>query len=149
MNDAELKQRTKQFALRVIRMVEALPRRTAPDVLGRQVVRSASSVAANYRSACRAKSRADFISKMATVEEEADESGLWLELIGESGFVPVPKLAPLHQEAEELTAIAVASIRTARNRITDRVRPPSAVARGFVSSRGVGQSELRNPQSAI
>lgn len=128
MNDAELKERTKHFALRVIRMSETLPRKTAADVLGRQLVRSATSVAANYRSACRARSRADFISKMGIVEEEADESALWLELLGESGLIASDRLEALHQEAHELTAIAVSSIRTARL----RARSP--------------QSTVRNPQ---
>lgn len=124
MNNQEMKERTKRFALRVIRMTDSLPRKMAADVLGRQVLRSATSVAANYRSACRAKSRPDFISKLATVEEEADESGLWLELISESGLLPAAKLGDLHHEASELTAIAVASIRTARKRSAN---PHSAV----------------------
>lgn len=124
MNNDDLKQRTKQFALRVIRMSDSLPKKMAADVLGRQLVRSATSVAANYRSACRAKSRPDFISKMGIVEEEADESALWLELISESGFMPVRRIELLHREASELTAIAVASIRTARARKTN---PQSAV----------------------
>lgn len=114
MNHDNLKQRTKQFALRVIRMSEVLPHSIAGDVLCRQIVRSATSVAANYRSACRGKSRADFVAKMAIVEEEADESALWLELISEAGLLPESKTTALHQEAGELTAIAVASIRTAR-----------------------------------
>jgi four helix bundle protein len=124
MTNNELKERTKRFALRVIRMTESLPRKMAADVPGRQVLRSATSVAANYRSACRAKSRADFISKMGTVEEEADESVLWLELIGESGLMPPVKLAELHDEANELTAIAVSSIRTARRHSAN---PQSAI----------------------
>jgi four helix bundle protein len=115
MNNEELKQRTKAFALRVIRMSEALPKKMTADVLGRQIVRSATSVAANYRSACRAKSRADFVAKTGLVEEEADESCPWLELIAESGLLPVAKTSALHTEAGELTAIAVASIRTARS----------------------------------
>lgn len=116
MKNDELKERTKRFALRVIRMTDSLPRKMSADVLGRQVLRSATSVAANYRSACRAKSRADFISKMGTVEEEADETGFWLELISESGLLPAAQLQELHGEAHELTAIAVSSIRTARSR---------------------------------
>lgn len=116
MKNDDLKERTKRFALRVIRMTDSLPRKMAADVLGRQVLRSATSVAANYRSACRAKSRPDFISKMGTVEEEADEKGFWLELISESGLLPAAKLQELQGEAHELTAIAVSSIRTARSR---------------------------------
>jgi four helix bundle protein len=129
MKSDELKLRTKRFALRVIRMTDSLPRRMSADVLGRQLLRSATSVAANYRSACRAKSRPAFISKMGTVEEEADESVLWLELIDESGLLPSMKLAGFHQEAQELTAIAVASIRTARRATANP------------------QSAVRNPQS--
>ena len=124
MNQGELKVRTKQFALRVIRMSDALPRKMTTDVLGRQLVRSATSVAANYRSACRAKSRADFISKMGTVEEEADESGLWLELLEDAGLIPAKRLVQLRAEADALTAIAVSSIRTARARTAN---PQSAI----------------------
>ena len=114
MKNEDLKLRTKQFALRVIRLSGAMPRTIAGDVLARQIVRSATSVAANYRSACRAKSRADFIAKMGIVEEEADESGFWLELIAEAELLAAVKTEALLREANELTAIAVASIRTAR-----------------------------------
>jgi len=124
MKNEELKKRTKQFALRVIRLVDAMPRSIVGDVLGRQIVRSATSVAANYRAACRAKSRADFVAKMGIVEEEADESALWLELIAESGQMKPARTASLHSEAGELTAIAVSSIRTARARSST---PHSAV----------------------
>jgi len=79
MNKEEMKRRTKEFALRVIRLTEALPKTQTAQVIGRQLLRSATSVAANYRAACRAKSTADFISKMGTVEEEADESLFWME----------------------------------------------------------------------
>jgi four helix bundle protein len=114
MTEDELKQRTKAFALRIIRLVEALPRSPTAEVLGRQLLRSATSVAANYRSACRAKSKADFIHKMGTVEEEADESLFWLELIAESGLTRAARLGALRQEADELTAIFTASGRTAK-----------------------------------
>jgi four helix bundle protein len=124
MKNQELKDRTKRFALRIIRLTDSLPRKMAADVLGRQVLRSATSVAANYRSACRARSRADFISKMGVVEEEADESGFWLELIGDAQLLPADNLAELHREAGELTAIAVSSIRTARSRVAT---PQSAI----------------------
>ncbi len=85
MQKEELKFRTKQFAIRVIKLVEALPKNKIGHVLGKQLLRSATSVAANYRAACRARSKADFISKVAIVEEEPDESLFWLELIAESG----------------------------------------------------------------
>lgn len=114
MSNENLKLRTKQFALRVIKLVESLPADQAARVLGRQLLRSGTSVGANYRAACRSKSNADFISKMGTVEEEADESGYWMELLVEAGKVPPKKLSALMQEANELTAIAVSSINTAR-----------------------------------
>src|ERR1700722_11935091 len=98
MNTAESKERTKKFALRVIHMTEALPRNRVADVLGRQVLRSGTSVGVNYRAVCRAKSRADFISKMGTVEEECDETSYWLELLVESGQMKQSRLASLMGE---------------------------------------------------
>jgi four helix bundle protein len=116
MTQRDLKQRTKEFALRVIRLTEALPKGRTADVIGRQLLRSGTSVAANYRAACRAKSTADFISKMGTVEEEADESLFWMEMLVEAGLMSAERLAPLMQEADELVAITVTSINTARRR---------------------------------
>lgn len=114
MDEKELKLRTKQFALRVIKLVESLPNDQVARVLGNQLLRAGTSVGANYRAACRSKSPADFISKMGTVEEEADESGYWMELLLDSGRIKATKISALMQEAEELTAIAVSSINTAR-----------------------------------
>ena len=114
MNNENLKIRTKQFALEVIRLIEVLPRDRTTDVLGRQLLRSSTSVGANYRAACRAKSPADFISKLGTVEEEADESGYWMELLTESGKVRPDRMKPLMQEANELLAITIASINTTK-----------------------------------
>ncbi|AWI10427.1 four helix bundle protein [Ereboglobus luteus] len=114
MKNNDLKKRTKQFALRIIKMTEALPRTMTGGVLGKQLLRSATSVAANYRSACRGRSKPEFIAKLGIVEEESDESSFWLELIEESGLLPAKKLAALKKESEELTAIMVSSIRTAR-----------------------------------
>jgi len=111
---ADIRQRTKLFGLRVVRLFDSLPNRGAARIMGRQLLRSALSVGANYRSACRAKSPADFISKMGTVEEEADESIYWLELLVEAKIVKAEKLAPLMAEASELLAITVASINTAK-----------------------------------
>jgi len=105
MNSDELKARTKQFTLRVIRLVESLPRGRTADVIGRQLLRSGTSVGANYRAACRAKSTADFISKMGTVEEESDESLYWMELLIEAKIVESDKLESLMKEADELLAI--------------------------------------------
>jgi len=114
MDEKELKARTKNFALRVIKLVQALPRNMTADVLGKQLLRSATSVAANYRAACRARSQAEFVAKMSIVVEESDESLFWLELIGDSGLMESARLQDLLKEADELTAIFVVSRATAR-----------------------------------
>ena len=119
-NEPDLKRRTKAFALRILKLVDALPKTTAGRALASQIVRSGTSVAANYRAACRARSTADFIAKMGIVEEEADETLFWLELLEESGLVPAAKLTAIKREVDELIAITVASIKTARrNRAAD------------------------------
>ena len=119
-NEPDLKKRTKAFALRILKLVDALPKTTAGRTLASQIVRSGTSVAANYRAACRARSTADFIAKMGIVEEEADETLFWLELLEESGLVPAAKLTAIKREVDELIAITVASIKTARrNRAAD------------------------------
>ncbi|MFN8516242.1 MAG: four helix bundle protein [Thermomicrobiales bacterium] len=112
----EFKRRTQDYALLAIALVEALPRTRAADVIGRQLLRSATSVGANYRAACRAKSTADFIAKMGIVEEEADECLYWLELLNRSGLCAAAKLAPLVAEGNELLAMTVSSINTTRQR---------------------------------
>jgi four helix bundle protein len=116
MTPDELRARTKAFGLRVIRLAEALPRGRTGDIIGRQLVRCGTSVGANYRAACRARSQADFVAKMHVVEEEADEAQYWLEMLSEAGLVKPAALGKLKQEAEELLAIAIASINTARKR---------------------------------
>ena len=117
-NQPDLKRRTKAFALRILKLVDALPKTTAGRALASQIVRSGISVAANYRAACRARSTADFIAKMGIVEEEADETLFWLELLEESELVTATKLTAIKEEANELIAITVASIKTARrNRV--------------------------------
>jgi four helix bundle protein len=114
MDPEELKKRCKQFSLRVIRLVRALPDDKVGKPIGDQLIRSGTSVAANYRAACLGKSRADFIAKVGIAVEEADESALWMELIMEDGILPTEKVSSLWQEATELTAIFCASIITAR-----------------------------------
>ena len=94
MNREDIKKRTKGFALRVVRLVETLPKSRTSEVIGKQLLRSGTSVGANYRAACRAKSPADFISKMGTVEEEADESMYWMELLVEAEIVPSKNCSP-------------------------------------------------------
>jgi four helix bundle protein len=112
--DKNLKDRTKQFALRVMRLYRALPRREEARIIGRQLLRSGTSVGANYRAACRARSKAEFVAKLGIVLEESDETVFWLELLQESSLVSAQKLAPLVQEARELTAIFVTSLCTAK-----------------------------------
>jgi len=114
MANENLKQRTKLFALRIIKMVEHLPESKTSRTLGNQVLRSGTSVAANYRAGCFAKSKRDFINKLKTVEEEADETIFWLELIEESGIFSSNKLLSIKTEAHEILAIIIASIKTAR-----------------------------------
>ena len=124
MDATELKQRTKSFALRCMWLADSLPQTSSGRVIANQLLRSSTSVAANYRTACRARSNAEFMSKMGIVEEEVDESALWMELIIDSEMAPRASVLPLWHEADELTRIVVASIRTAR------------------------QKPIRNPQSA-
>jgi four helix bundle protein len=116
MKEDELRKRTKAFALRVIRLAESLPNNPIGRVIRDQLLRCGTSVGANYRAAKRAKSTADFISKMGIVEEETDESMYWMELIVEAGLMPENRISELYQEADEILAMVVASIKTARTR---------------------------------
>ena len=111
----QLRERTKAFALRVIRLFRSLPFKPDAQVLGKQLLRCGTSVAANYRSVCRSRSKAEFVARMGIVVEEADEAVLWLELLGESGIVSREKTKGLLVEARERTAIFTASQQTARN----------------------------------
>lgn len=114
MDEKELKARTKRFGLRVMNLVDALPKTTSGRAIGNQLVRSGTSVGANYRAACRSRSKAEFIAKIGIVAEEADESAFWLELIMDANILKTDLVSPLRQEAEELTAIFTASGRTAK-----------------------------------
>ena len=116
MDEKAFKDRTKKLALGVIRLVETLPKARAADVISGQLLRSATSIGANYRAACRGKSTADVIAKLAIVEEEADESIYWLELLIESGLVPTARVKELLGETNEIVAMTVASIKTLRGR---------------------------------
>jgi four helix bundle protein len=109
MTAEEMRMRTKQFALRIMKLADSLPRTASGRALGGQIVRAGTSVAANYRAAGKGRSKAEFIAKLGIAEEEADETQFWLELIIESGIVPSTRLEPLLQEARELTAIIAAS----------------------------------------
>ena len=114
MTSDELKRRTKQFALRVMKLVDALPRTTAGRAIGGQLIRAGTSVGANYRAACRGRSKAEFAAKMGTVAEEADESCFWLELIIDGSLLEERIVKPLLDEANELTAIFTSAGKTAR-----------------------------------
>lgn len=116
-DNENLKRRTKRFALDIIKLVQDLPSGMVSQVLGRQLLKSGTSVGANYRAACRAKSAAAFISKLGDVEEEADESGFWMELLSDAGIAKGTALEQLHQEAGELLAIMIASINTTRRNL--------------------------------
>ena len=116
MNETEMKVRTKTFAVRILKLADALPRTRSGNAIANQIVRSGSSVGANYRALCRAKSRPDFIHKTSVVEEEADETAFWLELIIAAKLLSAARIKPLLQEANELTAIAVATRKTASSR---------------------------------
>lgn len=111
--ESELIQRTKKFSLRIIKLVDALPKTSAGRAIGNRLIRSGTSVGANYRAACRARSKADFIAKLGIVEEEADESMYWLELIVESEMITEDRIKPLLAEVNELLAITIVSRKTA------------------------------------
>ena len=115
MDKHELQDRTKQFALRVLNLVDALPRSAGSRAISMQLVRAATSVGANYRSVCRARSRAEFAAKLGVALEEADESLYWLELVRDSKLLPENKLSLLLKEADELTAIFASGRKSAVN----------------------------------
>ena len=116
MNSKELCDRTMEFALRILRLADALPRTVAGRTIAAQIAKSGISVAANYRAALRGKSRADFVNKITIVLEEADETAFWLELIERSELPPADRLSPLRAEGSELVRIFNATRSTARNR---------------------------------
>jgi four helix bundle protein len=116
MDEEELKRRTKQFALRAMRLVRSLPKTTEGRAIASQLIRSATSVGANYRAACRARSKAEFVAKLGTVEEEADESAFWMELLVEGRLVKEELIRPLLQEANELVRIMTSSRMSASGR---------------------------------
>lgn len=112
--EEKLKRRTKQFAIEIIRLVQSLNRNLVADVLARQLLRSGTSVGANYRSACRARSKADMLSKLAIAEEEADECLYWIDLLVEAGELNTAVAKPVSDECEQILRMLVASIKTLR-----------------------------------
>ncbi|HTY05176.1 MAG TPA: four helix bundle protein [Gemmatimonadales bacterium] len=135
-NPSDLIQRTKTFAVDVVRVTQELPRTRSGATLGDQLLRCGTSVGANYRAARRARSRREFIAKLGIVEEEADEAIFWLDLLSESGMLSAERVTPLRREANELLSIVIASIRTAR------LARPSVPHSAF----RVPRSPVRNPQ---
>ena len=137
MTEDDLKKRTKLFALRILKLVAALPKTIAGRTIGGQLARSGTSVAANYRASCRARSKAEFVSRLGVVEEEADESALWLELIIEGALMKPSLAKPLWVEANELVAIMTSSRKTA--------------ARSLVTpaSRRGARAKIKNQKSKI
>jgi four helix bundle protein len=130
MTETEFKERTKQIGLRIIKLVESLPSTRSAEIIGKQLLRSGTSVGANYRAACRGKSTADVLHKLAIVEEEADETLYWMELLIDSKIVPGKKLMVLMSDVNEIVAMTVASIRTLRRKQRS-------------------QSKIQNPKSKI
>jgi len=114
MTREQMKSRTKAYANRVVRLCQALPHDWVARTLGTQLLRSGTSVGANYRGVCRAKSNADFVNKLRIVEEECDESLFWMELLVDNGLIKPARLRALMKEADEILAIVVASAKTAR-----------------------------------
>jgi four helix bundle protein len=116
MQPEQLKARTKQFAIRIVRVFKSLPKNDEARIIGKQLLRSGTSVAANYRAVCRSRSKAEFFSKMSVVLEEADETVFWLELLVETNIIPAARLRDLLTEANELLAIFAASLWTAKQK---------------------------------
>jgi four helix bundle protein len=114
----QLKERTMRFAVDVLRLIDDLPQKTSADVIGRQLAKSATSVASNYRATCNARSRAEFIAKLGLVVEEADESCGWLEMIGRAQLLKPEQVQAISREAVELRAIFARSVGTARHNVS-------------------------------
>ena len=129
MTQREMKARTKAFALRIIKLVSSLPNTSVANTLGKQLLRSGTSVGANYRSACRAKSTADFVCKLAIVEEESDESVYWMELLVESNIVREELLVDLIDEGNQIVSIIVAAIRTTKQKRNPKSEFPNPKSR--------------------
>ena len=117
MTPEELRARTKSFALRIVKVYRSLPRSADAQIMGRQLLRCGTAVAANYRASCRARSRAEFAARIGVVVEEADETGFWLEMLADAEIVRMARLKDLLQESKELTAIFTATRKSVRKRV--------------------------------
>ena len=140
MNEREFKERTYRLALRTIRLVHALPKTTVASVIGKQLLRSGTSIGANYRAACRGRRAAEVMAKLGIVEEEADETLYWMELLIEAEVVPRRRLGPLMTETSEILAMTVASIKTLRLSV-DRKQPSQKLERHLNP-----KSKIQNPK---
>ena len=148
MDEREFKERTLQLGLRIIRLYRALPKNGEAAVIGKQLLRSGTSVGANYRAACRGRSSADVLSRLAVAEEEADETLYWLELLAKAEVVPMQRLTPLMKEVDEVVSMLVASIKTLRS----RAQPGASNGNGGVRSIKMRspanrKSKIENPKS--
>ena len=121
MDEKTFKARTKKLAIAIIKQVDKLPRSLATDVIARQLVRSGTSIGANYRAACRAKSTPDMINKLKIVEEESDETEYWFELLTEAGLISKSQIADIYKETDEILAMTIASIKTLRARSQSKI----------------------------
>ena len=126
MSKAELLARTKTFGLRILNLVDRLPRTMSGRAIGSQLVRSGTSIGANYRAACRSRSRAEFAAKLGIVAEEADETVYWLEMLRDAKLIPEGKLSDLLKEANELTAIFTAGRRSSSRNQTSNLKPQTS-----------------------
>ena len=126
MDEKTFKARTKKLAIAIIKQVDKLPRSLATDVIARQLVRSGTSIGANYRAACRAKSTPDMINKLKIVEEESDETEYWFELLTEAGLISKSQIADIYKETDEILAMTIASIKTLRARPQSKIVNPKS-----------------------
>jgi four helix bundle protein len=149
MTPDEMKKRTKQYGLRIIRAAASLPRTFAARHIGGQLLRAGTSVGANYRAACRARTQAEFIAKLGIVEEEADETIYWMEVLIKAGIMPEVRLSALMAEANEILSIVVASINTARKGAKTPKRSGRGNPQSAIHNPQSKQSAIRNPQSAM
>jgi len=126
MDEKTFKERTKKLAVAIIKQMDKLPKSRAVDVVAKQIIRSGTSIGANYRAACRARSTADMINKMKIVEEESDETMYWLEILADAELAPKEQIRELYKETSEILAMTIASIKTLRNRSQSKIVNPKS-----------------------
>ena len=126
MDEKTFKERTKKLAVAIIKQMDKLPKSRAADVVAKQIIRSGTSIGANYRAACRAKSTADMINKMKIVEEESDETMYWIEILADAELAPKEQIRELYKETSEILAMTIASIKTLRNRSQSKIVNPKS-----------------------